>query len=74
MKVVKNKIDHVARKIDAALHSSKTGKTLKHASHGGHAAYLAAVFFESHYKYGLIAGGLVIIFVLNLWLHFDDAE
>jgi hypothetical protein len=68
------KVSSLGHKAGAILHSNKTGRTLKHVSHGGHIFYLLGVFLESHYYYGLIAGGLATVIVIKLWIGVEDAE
>lgn len=68
------KLSTLGHKTNEVLHSSKTGRVLKRASHGGHLFYLLAVFLESHYYYGLIAGGLASVIVIKIWVGVEGED
>jgi hypothetical protein len=45
--------------------------TLRHVFHGLHGVYFGSVFLEGHGVYAMASGGLLVLLVLNYFLHFD---
>lgn len=55
----------------ARLFYSKADHIFNNIFHLGHTCYFCAVFIEAKGFYGFIAGGLFIMSILALYLHFD---
>jgi hypothetical protein len=44
---------------------------LHHVFHGMHGVYFGAVFLEAHGFYAITGGAMLVLLVLNYFLHFD---
>jgi hypothetical protein len=45
---------------------------LHHAYTGAHVAYFTFVFLEAHGMYAWAGGALLVLFVLNMFFHFEN--